>query len=200
MPTRKPETSLPFESAAALEAWFTKHHQGKTELLLRISKKGSGTPSVTYAEAVELALRHGWIDGVKRPLDEHAWIQRFTPRGPKSVWSQINRDKAEALIAAGKMTARGLAEVARAKEDGRWAAAYASPRSMEEPPELTAALKKNKAAGIFFKTLSSANRYAILYRLHHAKKPETRTRKLGEIVEMLARGETFHPQKPKKAR
>ena len=196
MPKAKPaadaQPTLAFASSRELDRWLARNHASASGLWIRLAKAGSGTKSVSYAEAVEVALCWGWIDGQKKSLDDTAWLQRFTPRGPKSIWSKINREKAQALIAAGRMQAPGLAEVERAKKDGRWEAAYDSPRSAEVPEDLRVALKKDKKAAAFFETLDRANRYSILFRLHHAKKPETRARKIGEFVAMLARGEKLH--------
>jgi uncharacterized protein YdeI (YjbR/CyaY-like superfamily) len=193
---RRPQSSEPtltFETPRAMERWLRANHAGSSGFWLQIAKKGSREPSVSYAEALELALAWGWIDGHKRPLDEAAWLQRFTPRGPKSRWSKLNRDRATALIAAGKMQPPGLAEVERAKADGRWDAAYDSPKTATIPEDLAAALKENPTAAAFFKTLNGANRYAILYRLNAVKRAETRARKLETYVAMLARGEKLHP-------
>ncbi len=163
-------------------------------MLLRIAKKNSGTTkAITYAEALEGALAWGWIDSQKRALDATAWLQRFTPRQSKSPWSKINRAKAEALIVAGTMESPGLAEIARAKRDGRWERAYDGARAARMPPDLTAALARNAPARVFFEALDGANRYAILYRVQTAKKPETRADRIARFVAMCARGETLHP-------
>jgi len=159
---------------------------------LQIAKKGSGATSVSYAEALEVALCYGWIDGQKLPLDGRFWLQRFTPRRPKSVWSRINTQKAEALIAQGKMQPAGLKQVEAAKADGRWAAAYASQRSAAPPDDFLAELDKNAAAKAFFATLNSVNRYAIYYRIQSAKKPETRDARIAKFVAMLADHQTLH--------
>lgn len=182
----------PFASAAALEKWLEKNHAKSRGVWIRFAKVKSGLRSVTYPEAVELALMYGWIDGQRKTDTADTFIQKFTPRARRSVWSNINRGKVDALIATGRMRPAGMAEVERAKSDGRWAAAYHSPRTITVPPELEAALKKNRAAGEFFKTLSSANRYAILWRLHTAKKPETRAKRLEMFLAMLEKGETLH--------
>ncbi|HLQ33101.1 MAG TPA: YdeI/OmpD-associated family protein [Chloroflexota bacterium] len=159
---------------------------------LQIAKKGSGATSVSYAEALEVALCYGWIDGQKLPLDGRFWLQRFTPRRPKSVWSRINTQKAEALIAQGKMQPAGLKQVEAAKADGRWAAAYASQRSAAPPDDFLAELDKNPRAKAFFATLNSVNRYAIYYRIQSAKKPETRDARIAKFVAMLADHQTLH--------
>jgi uncharacterized protein YdeI (YjbR/CyaY-like superfamily) len=181
-----------FASPGELEAWLEKSHGESEGLWLKIAKKGSGVESVSYAEALELALCFGWIDSQKRSFDERHFLQRFTPRRPRGKWSRINRDAAERLIAAGKMRPAGLAEVEAAKEDGRWQAAYAGQRTAEVPADLRRELDANPAAREFFAGLDSANRYAILYRLEEAKKPETRERRLRKFVAMLERGEKIH--------
>jgi uncharacterized protein YdeI (YjbR/CyaY-like superfamily) len=150
---------------------------------------------VTRAEALDIALRHGWIDGQSGSLDEDYWLQSFGPRRSRSTWSQINRDSALALIESGQMQPAGLAEVERAKADGRWDAAYASPSSATVPDDLASALAANPTAQAFFGTLSSQNRYAVLFRIATAKRAETRARKITEFVAMLERGETIYPQK-----
>jgi uncharacterized protein YdeI (YjbR/CyaY-like superfamily) len=183
---------LLFASKEELEAWLEKNHAASEGLWLKIAKKGSGTESVNYAEALELALCFGWIDSQKRGLDKAFFLQRFTPRRPRGKWSQINRAKAEELIAAGAMRPTGLAEVEAAKADGRWEAAYAGQRAATVPDDLKQELDRNEAAGEFFATLDGANRYAILYRLQEAKKPETRQKRLRKFVAMLERGEKIH--------
>jgi uncharacterized protein YdeI (YjbR/CyaY-like superfamily) len=183
---------LLFASKQDLEAWLEENHAGAEGLWLKIAKKGSGVESVDYAEALELALCFGWIDSQKRGFDEAFFLQRFTPRRPRGKWSQINRAKAEELIAAGAMRPPGLAEVEAAKADGRWDAAYAGQRAATVPDDLRQELGRNKAAGEFFAKLDSANRYAILYRLQEAKKPETRQKRLLKFVAMLERGEKIH--------
>lgn len=181
-----------FPSAAAMEEWLEGNHAKSDGIWLKIAKKGSGATTVTYAEALELALCFGWIDSQKRGFDEQCFLQRFTPRRPRGRWSRVNRDKAEALIASGAMRPAGLVEVEAAKEDGRWQAAYASQRTARVPADLQRELDRNEAAREFFAKLDSANRYAILYRLEDAKKPETRERRLRKFVEMLERGEKIH--------
>jgi uncharacterized protein YdeI (YjbR/CyaY-like superfamily) len=166
--------------------------------LLRIAKKGAKR-TITYAEALEVALAWGWIDSQKRALDANAWLQRFSPRKADSPWSKINRAKAEALIAAEAMQAPGLAEVERAKQDGRWARAYDGARASSVPADLAEALARNARAKAFFEALDSANRYAILYRVQTAKKPETRAERVQRFVAMCARHETVHPKRPAKA-
>jgi uncharacterized protein YdeI (YjbR/CyaY-like superfamily) len=181
-----------FAGPPELEAWLEENHASADGAWLKIAKKGSPEPSVTYAEALELALCFGWIDSQKRGFDETHFLQRFTPRRPRGRWSKINREKAEALIDAGRMRPAGLAEVEAAKADGRWEAAYEGQRTAQVPPDLQRELDANPAAAEFFATLAGANRYAILYRLDEAKKPETRERRLRKFVAMLERGETLH--------
>ena len=181
-----------FATRSDLEAWLEDNHGSSPGIWLKIAKKGSGVESVDYAEALELALCFGWIDSQKRGLDESFFLQRFTPRRPRGKWSQINRAKAEELITAGAMRQAGLAEVEAAKADGRWDAAYAGQRTATVPDDLQRELDRNKAASEFFAKLDSANRYAILYRLQEAKKPETRQKRLRKFVAMLERGEKIH--------
>lgn len=182
-----------FNSAATWEAWLARHHASAPGLWLRLAKTGQGLRSVTYPEALDAALCYGWIDGQKKRYDAHSWLQKFTPRGPRSLWSQINREKAQALIASGRMQPAGLAAIERAKHNGQWDAAYSSQKNTTLPYDLRAALAANPAAEAFFATLNSTNRYAILFRLQTAKKPETRARRLAQFVEMLARGEKLYP-------
>jgi uncharacterized protein YdeI (YjbR/CyaY-like superfamily) len=175
------------------EAWLADQHPTSGGVWLKISKKGSGSDSVSYAEALEIALCYGWIDGQKGALDDTFWLQRFTARGPRSRWSRINRDKAVELIACGRMQPAGLAEVERAQGDGRWERAYEGASTISVPADLQERLDENPAAAAFFATLDSTNRYAVLYRIHDAKRPETRARRIDRFVEMLARGEKLHP-------
>jgi uncharacterized protein YdeI (YjbR/CyaY-like superfamily) len=183
---------LAFDSDADWEAWLEEHHATSDGLWVKIAKKGSGIPSVAYPEVLDTAICFGWIDGRRNALDDRYFLQRFTPRRSRSRWSKINRDKAEALIKAGRMRAAGLAEVERAKADGRWDAAYAGQSAMTMPDDLQRELDARPAAAAFFAQLSSQNRYAILYRLHDAKRPETRARRLAKFVAMLEAGETIH--------
>ena len=183
---------LAFPNAAAFDAWLAKQPAESPGLWLKLSKKGSGIPSVAKAEAIDAALCHGWIDGQLNPYDEKSWLVRFTPRRPGSKWSQVNARRAEELAAAGRMRPAGLAEMEAAKADGRWHAAYAPQSRAEVPPDLKAALDANPKAAAFFAGLKGANRYAILYRIGDAKRPETRARRIAAFVEMLARGETVH--------
>ncbi|HYI81184.1 MAG TPA: YdeI/OmpD-associated family protein [Thermoleophilaceae bacterium] len=183
---------LPFPSPAEWESWLEQNHADAAGLWLKIAKKASGIETVTHAEALDVALCFGWIDGQRGRLDDQWFLQRFTPRRARSRWSQINRDKVEQLIADGKMRPAGLREIERAKADGRWDAAYASQSTIEVPDDLQQALDVNPAAKKFFATLSGSNRYAVLYRIHDAKRADTRTRRIEKFVAMLARGETIH--------
>jgi uncharacterized protein YdeI (YjbR/CyaY-like superfamily) len=181
-----------FANRAAWATWLEKNHRKHAGLWLRLAKKGSGMQSVTYAEALEVALAYGWIDGQKRPESELAWLQRFVPRGARSIWSKINREKALALIASGGMKAAGLEAVERAKECGRWESAYDSPKGAAVPRDFQAALEGSPRAQEFFLELDRANRYAVLFRIQTVKKVETRARKIREFVGMLERGERIH--------
>jgi uncharacterized protein YdeI (YjbR/CyaY-like superfamily) len=181
--------SKEFRSRAAWAKWLERHHGDEAGVWLKFAKKGTGVTTVTYAEALEVALCYGWIDAHVRRLDETYYLQRFVPRRARSKWSKINRDAATRLIEAGAMQPPGLAEVERAKADGRWEAAYDSPASATVPEDFERALARNKKAREFFGTLSGSNRYAILYRIQDAKRPETRARRIAQFVDMLARGE-----------
>ena len=192
-PAAKQPPVLAFRSARAWELWLAKNHRREEGIWLKFAKKDSGVASVYYPEALEVALCYGWIDGLVRRLDETHYLQRFTPRRKRSRWSRINCGKVEALIAACRMKPPGLRQVEAARADGRWAAAYDSPRDATPPPDLVAALRKNKAARAFFDTLSARNRFAILFRIHDAKRPETRQRRIVDFVERLARGEKPYP-------
>jgi uncharacterized protein YdeI (YjbR/CyaY-like superfamily) len=183
---------LLFSTPPDCEAWFERNHGEAEGFWLKIAKKGSGEASVSYAECLELALCFGWIDSQKRGLDEKFFLQRFTPRRPRGRWSRINREKVEALIAVKAMRPAGLAQVEAAKADGRWEAAYEGASTATVPADLQRELDVNRAAREFFATLDSSNRYAILYRLDEAKKPETRGRRLRKFVAMLERGEKIH--------
>jgi len=182
---------LAFESQADWAAWLAEHGADTPGgIWLKFAKKDSGIRSVVYAEALQEALRQGWIDGQARSFDDDCYLQRFTPRRPRSKWSQRNVDYAEALIADGRMLPAGLAEVERAKADGRWEAAYPGPATATAPPDLQAALDADPEAAAFFATLSSTNRYAIIYQVLDAKRPETRERRIAKYVAMCAAGET----------
>lgn len=188
------EPEMTFASRADWAAWLADNHASSAGIWLMIAKKDSGERTVSYAEAIEVALCYGWIDGRKNARDDTHWLQRFTPRTARSRWSRINRDKAQALIDAGQMLPAGLREVERARADGRWDSAYAGQRSAEVPPDLARALAADDRAREFFATLSRANRYAILYRIHDAKRPQTRAQRIAKFVAMLANHETIHPQ------
>ncbi len=199
MPTAKtalPEPKL-FKSAKAFEAWLRKQHATCDGLWLQIARKGADEPSVTYAEAIEIALCWGWIDGQKKGLDDQHFLQRFTPRRARSIWSKINVAKATALIESGRMQPAGLAQVDAAKADGRWDGAYDGARTSTVPDDLQAALDANPAAQAFFATINASNRYAVLWRVQTAVQPETRARRIAQLVDMLGRGETVHIFKPK---
>lgn len=182
---------LSFTDAVAWETWLVANAASKG-LWLKIAKKDSGIATVTYDQALEVALCHGWIDGQKRGFDSDWFLQRFTPRRPKGLWSKINIGKVERLIAEGRIRTGGQREVDAAKADGRWDAAYDGARNMETPPELAAALAKNKRARMFFETLDKTNRYAVCWRVQTAKKPETRAKRVEMLVALLARGEKIH--------
>lgn len=184
---------LRFASAAEWEAWLEENHAAQDGVWIEIAKKGTGIDSVRYPEALESALCFGWIDGRREALDERNFLQRYTPRRSRSRWSKINRETVERLIAEGRMRPAGLAEAERAKADGRWDAAYEGQRRMTVPDDLQRELDARPQAMAFFAQLSSQNRYAILYRLHDAKRPETRARRLATFVAMLEAGETIHP-------
>ncbi len=184
---------LSFATPAEFARWIKAQPAASPGLWLRLGKKGSGLKTLSYQEALDVALAWGWIDGQLKAHDRDSWLRKFVPRGARSIWSKINRGKALALIAAGHMQGPGLAEVERAKQDGRWQAAYDSPSNAQAPEDFSAALAKSKRASAFFAKLESRNRYALLFRIQAAKKPETRARKIREFVAMLERGEKIHP-------
>ena len=187
---------LTVTGAAAWRKWLARHHDGSPGVWVVLAKKGTTRPtSLTYAEALDEALCHGWIDGQVRRRDDATYKQRFTPRRPRSPWSANNVDNIARLVAAGRMHPAGLAAVERAKADGRWEAAYSGQAGMPVPADLTAALAAQPQAAAMFDILTSQNRYAILHRIEAVKRPETRARKIAEFVAMLARGETVHPQR-----
>ena len=189
----KPEDpTRAFKDAQAWESWLARNHTAADGIWMRMAKKASGIKSITYPEAVEVALCYGWIDGLKRPETPTTWLQRFTPRRRRSIWSEINRDKALGLIAGGRMKPAGLEEVERAKRDGRWDAAYASPKSATMPLDFEKELNRHPKAKAFFQTLSRTNSYAIMWRIQTAKKPETRARRIATYIEMLEKGDTIH--------
>jgi uncharacterized protein YdeI (YjbR/CyaY-like superfamily) len=185
--------TIPFESQDAWEEWLREHHETVPGVWIKFAKKASGVPTVTYLEALHVALRFGWIDGQARSLDDTFYLQRFTPRRARSIWSKRNRVFATALIEDGRMEPAGLREVERAKADGRWDAAYDAPSTATVPDDLQAALDADPAAAAFFAELNSQNRYAILHRVQTAKKPETRARRIATFVAMLAAGEKLYP-------
>lgn len=187
-----PTNHVPFATPADLDAWLRANHAKETELWVRLYKKGSGIASVTWEDLVIAGLTWGWIDGLKKSLDESSFLQRMTPRRPKSGWSKKNCDHVERLIAEGKMQPSGLAHVEAAKKDGRWEQAYAGSGEMVIPDDFLKALKKSAAAKKTYATLNRANLFAIYHRLHTAKTPETRANRIAKMIETLARGEKFH--------
>ena len=192
-PTTAALPTLSFDAPRAFSDWLVDHHGTSRGVWLKLAKKASGSVSITYAEALDVALAWGWIDGQKQRGDEASWLQKFTPRGARSVWSKINREKALALIEAGAMQPSGLAEVERAKQDGRWEAAYDPPSRASVPDDLQAALATNAPAAAFFATLDARNRYAVLWRVQTAKTPETRQKRIAAFVTMFAQGEKVYP-------
>ena len=185
---------LGFATAQEFEQWLEQEHATAGGVWIRFPRKGAGVPSITYAEAVEAALCFGWIDGQARSLDETAWLQRYTPRRRRSIWSQINRERVARLTAERRMRPAGLAEVERAKADGRWDAAYAPPSTATVPADLAAALEASPSAAEAFAGLDSRNRYSILHRLATAKRAETRERRIATFVRMLENGELLYPR------
>jgi len=191
-----PDDGLPVlcpGSPTEWDGWLTSHHADSAGLWLKIPRKGSGAPGVSYPDALRVALCHGWIDGQKGRLDDDYWLQRFTPRKAASKWSRINREQATELIEAGQMRPTGLREVERAQADGRWAAAYEPPSTAAVPEDLARALEVDDTARAFFASLDRANRYAILYRIADAKRPETRALRIATFVTMLSEGKKIHP-------
>jgi uncharacterized protein YdeI (YjbR/CyaY-like superfamily) len=184
---------VPFEDDAAWERWLEEHHADANGIWIKTAKKATGIATVTHAEALDTAICFGWIDGQRHPYDDTYYLQRFTPRKPRSKWSQVNVKKAEALIAAKRMRPAGQAQVDAAKQDGRWAAAYEPQSRATVPEDFQQALDRNPAAKAFFETLKGVNRYAFLYRIQSVKRPETRQRKIEQFVAMLAEGRTLHP-------
>jgi uncharacterized protein YdeI (YjbR/CyaY-like superfamily) len=184
---------LRFKTAASFRRWLGKNHDKSDGIWVHFFKKNSGEKSLTYAEALDQALCHGWIDSQANPFDELSWIQKYTPRRSRSVWSKRNTEHVERLISAGAMTSSGMKAIEAAKTDGRWDTAYASAKNAQPPEDFLKALRKNKKALAFFNALNRANIYAIVYRLQSAKKPETRERRLKLILEMMDQGKTFHP-------
>jgi uncharacterized protein YdeI (YjbR/CyaY-like superfamily) len=196
--TPAPEAIKSFRSEAQFEAWLRRHHDRASEVWLRVYKKQSGVPSITTAQALDVALCWGWIDGIRRAYDAESYLQRYTPRRPRSLWSQVNCNHVARLIEAGRMTPAGHAEIERAKKDGRWSAAYAPMRSASVegiPPDLRAAIDASPKARATFETLSKQNLFAFAFRTNNMKTPAGRARKIAQLVEMLERGETIIPQK-----
>ena len=192
-PAPKAELSVKaFATAAAFERWLGTHHQTSPGIWLQLMKKTSPKPGVSYAEALDLALSYGWIDGQTKTHDAHSWLRKFVPRGPRSIWSKINRTKALSLMAEKRMHPAGLAQVERAKADGRWDAAYDSARQAQPSAEFAAALAASPRAAAFFAELKGANRFAVLFREKAPKKPETRARKIAELIAMLEQGKKIH--------
>jgi uncharacterized protein YdeI (YjbR/CyaY-like superfamily) len=192
---KKPELEQRlFADAKAWWTWLEKQHAAAPGVWMKIAKKEAPETSVQYPEALDAALCFGWIDGQKKSIDAHYWLQKFTPRAKRSIWSKVNRDKVQALADKGLMQPAGLAEVERARQDGRWDAAYDSWSAAEVPPDLQAALDANAKARANFARLSGQNRYAILFRTHQAKRAETRARRIADFVAMLERGAAIHPQ------
>jgi uncharacterized protein YdeI (YjbR/CyaY-like superfamily) len=188
-----PDTIHEFKSPAAFEGWLSRHHTKVSEVHLRIFKKGSGQPTVSYAEALDVALCWGWIDGIRRSYDAESFLQRFTPRRPKSIWSQINRDHVARLIAAQRMTPHGMKQIEAARADGRWDAAYAGSAKAELPADLLAAISRSPKAQRAFEGLNAANRFALGFRVGRIKGEAARAKRIEAFVTMLARGETLHP-------
>ena len=194
MTTKKQDYELKkFPTQRSFEQWLSRNHAKAPGIRIQFAKKSSGIRSTNYAEALDVALCYGWIDGLAKSIDEQWYSQRFTPRRARSLWSKRNRDHVARLIAEGRMQPAGQAEIDRAKADGRWDAAYHSPANATIPDDLAAELKKSKAAKLFFASLDSQNRYAILHRLMTAKRPETRARRLATFVAMLREGRKLHP-------
>jgi uncharacterized protein YdeI (YjbR/CyaY-like superfamily) len=189
---------IAFKSQQAWDAWLTSQPDQSKGLWLKLAKKSSGLASVSKQEAIDTALCHGWIDGQLDSFDDDYWLIRFTPRQSTSRWSEKNRARALQLVELKRMRPAGLNEIERAKKDGRWEAAYAPQSTAQVPDDLHAALAKNKKAKSFFETLDSTNRYAILHRIHNAKKAETRTARIEKFVTMLIEGRTIHPLKPRR--
>ena len=187
----KPTLSLKDKKAWA--KWLEKNHSSSSGVWLRLAKKGTAIRSVTRDESLFVALCYGWIDGQAKSDGDEYWLQKYTPRAKRSIWSKRNRDLVKELIESGEMQAAGMAEIERAKADGRWDAAYDSPKNMTVPDDLDKALRRNNKARAFFASLDSRNRYAILFRIHNAKRAETREKRIGQFVEMLARGEKIYP-------
>jgi uncharacterized protein YdeI (YjbR/CyaY-like superfamily) len=192
-----PDHVREFKDAKAFEKWLKANHDKADEIWIKIHKKGSGLPSITALEAIDVVLSWGWIDGIRKGSDETSFLQRYTPRAKKSIWSQINRENVARLIKEGRMTKFGLAQVEAAKADGGWLRAYASIKANETPADLMAAIEAEPRALATFKTLNSTNRFALGFRVGNLKTAAGREKKIKTFVEMLKRGETIHPQKIK---
>ncbi len=193
-----PKKIKSFRTEDAFEKWLSKNHARETEIWLRIYKKGSGVPTITPTQALDVVLCWGWIDGTGKRFDEESYLQRYTPRRPKSIWSQINRGHIDRLTTAGRMTPHGQRQVDLAKADGRWEAAYAPIRSASTettPKDLRAAIDKSPRARKTFKTLGRMNLFALAFRTNNMKTPEGRARKIASLVAMLERGETIVPER-----
>ncbi len=194
-----PQSIIAFATPDAFETWLAAHHASATELFLKIHKKDSGLATITYAEALDVALCYGWIDGLKKSFDETSFLQRFTPRKSKSIWSETNTKHIERLMNEGRMQASGIAQVDAAKADGRWAKAYSAGRDMTVPADFVAAVRKNAKANKLFATLNRQNQFAIAFRLGNIKTAATRTKRIDAFVAMLARGDTPYPNGKSKA-
>ncbi|MBI3169325.1 MAG: YdeI/OmpD-associated family protein [Chloroflexi bacterium] len=191
MPNSTELPTLTFESKKKFADWLAKNHDKSAGVWMKLAKKGSGIPSVTIMEALDVALCYGWIDGQRDSFDEKYYLQKYTPRRPKSIWSKINVEKVERLIASGEMKPSGLKAVEAAKQDGRWDAAYASQKNIVVPEDFQSALNRSKKAKAFFETLTGSRRYSFLFRIETAKKAETREKRIRQFVEMLEKEETF---------
>jgi len=191
MPNSPELPTLTFESKKKFAEWLVKNHNKSAGLWMKLAKKGTGIPSVMITEALDVALCYGWIDGQRNSFDENYYLQKYTPRRPKSIWSKINVEKVNRLIASGEMKPAGLKAVEAAKQDGRWAAAYDGQKNMSVPEDFQSALNKNKKAKAFFETLTRSRRFAFLSRITMAKKAETREKRIRQFVEMLSKGETL---------
>jgi uncharacterized protein YdeI (YjbR/CyaY-like superfamily) len=192
METYKNIEVRPFKDPAVWEAWLAKNYTRTEGIWIKVAKKASGIPTIDHGGALDVALCYGWIDGQSKTLDDTWYLQKFTPRRPRSLWSKINIAKVEALIAAGNMQPSGMAEIEAAKADGRWAAAYESPANAAVPPEFVQAFRTNKKAEAFFESLNKTNKYAFIWRVMTAKKPETRAARVAKLLAMLEAGEKFH--------
>ncbi|WP_220198719.1 YdeI/OmpD-associated family protein [Ktedonospora formicarum] len=186
-------STIAFADEQSWETWLAEHHADTPGLWLKLAKKQSGIPSITYAEALQVALCYGWIDGQKATVDEQYWLQKFTPRRPRSIWSKVNREHIEKLIASGRMQAAGLRQVELAQADGRWDAAYTSQSKSSIPPDLQVELERNPQAQAFFDSLNSRNRFAIIHRVETTKKPETRAAHIQKFIVMLNQGQKIYP-------